>query len=82
MSRSYADTLAQFAKTYADKGVTFIGVCTNDDLTVEQLRLVEESCDRHSDPSLTFLRRIATVLNTTVADLVQPDLGETFSSFS
>src|SRR5437764_15226330 len=37
VSRSYADTLAQLAKTYADKGVTFIGICTNDDLTTEQL---------------------------------------------
>jgi hypothetical protein len=37
VSRSYADTLAQLAKTYADQGVTFLGICTNEELTTEQL---------------------------------------------
>src|ERR1051326_6570384 len=37
VSRGYADTLNKLAKTYADKGVTLIGVCTNDDLSAEQL---------------------------------------------
>jgi transcriptional regulator with XRE-family HTH domain len=51
------------------------------ELTVEHLQLVEESIDRLSDPSLMLLRRIATVLNTTVADLVEPDLGQTLVAF-
>ncbi|PYP85795.1 MAG: hypothetical protein DMG65_20130 [Candidatus Angelobacter sp. Gp1-AA117] len=51
------------------------------ELTVEHLQQMEESTDRLADPSLTFLRRIATLLNTTVADLVEPDLGETLVAF-
>lgn len=51
------------------------------ELTVDHLQLVEESIDRLSDPSLMLLRRIATVLNTTVADLVEPDLGQTLVAF-
>lgn len=44
-------------------------------LTVEALREIEESVDRVSNPSLIQLREIATVLKTTVADLVEPDLN-------
>jgi transcriptional regulator with XRE-family HTH domain len=44
-------------------------------LTVDLLRQVEESTDRKSNPTLLELRQIATVLKTTVADLVEPDLG-------
>jgi len=45
-------------------------------LTLEALREIEESVDRVSNPSLIQLRQIATVLKTTVANLVEPDLGE------
>jgi len=45
-------------------------------LTVDTLRHIEESVDRISNPSLMQLRQIATVLKTTVADLVEPDLSE------
>ncbi|GEM_PF-2468064 len=45
-------------------------------LTAESLRHIEESTDRVSNPSLIRLRQIAAVLRTTVADLVEPDLGE------
>jgi transcriptional regulator with XRE-family HTH domain len=45
-------------------------------LTVDALRHIEESIDRHSNPSLMQLRQIATILKTTVADLVEPDLSE------
>jgi transcriptional regulator with XRE-family HTH domain len=45
-------------------------------LTLDGLRQIEESSDRTSNPSLIQLRQIATVLKTTVADLVEPDLNE------
>jgi transcriptional regulator with XRE-family HTH domain len=45
-------------------------------LTIDGLRQIEESSDRTSNPSLIHLRQIATVLKTTVADLVEPDLNE------
>lgn len=45
-------------------------------LTVERLRQIEESIDRVSNPSLIELRVIATILKTTVADLVEPNLDE------
>lgn len=51
------------------------------ELTVDHLQLIEESVDRMSDPSLMLLRRIATILKTTVADLVEPDLGQTLVAF-
>ena len=44
-------------------------------LTVESLRQIEDSVDSESNPSLIQLREIATVLKTTVADLVEPDLS-------
>ncbi len=45
-------------------------------LTVEILRHIEESVNRVSNPSLIQFREIATILKTTVADLVEPDLNE------
>ncbi len=45
-------------------------------LSVESLRAIEEGSDRVSNPSLLQLRQIAAILNTTVADLVEPDLNE------
>ena len=44
-------------------------------VTVEHLRQIEESTDRVSNPTLVQLRQLASILNTTVADLVEPDLG-------
>lgn len=44
-------------------------------LTEDALRQIEESLDRVSNPTLLQLRQIATVLKTTVADIVEPDLG-------
>lgn len=46
------------------------------ELTVEHLCCIEESVDRLSNPTLIQLREIATILKTTVADLVEPDLNE------
>ena len=45
-------------------------------LTTERLRVIEESTDRVANPSLVELRTLATILKTTVADLVEPDLQE------
>jgi hypothetical protein len=45
-------------------------------LEVERLRQIEESADQESNPSLIELRVIATILKTTVADLVEPDMDE------
>lgn len=44
-------------------------------LTEEALKQIEESTDRAANPSLIQLREIATVLKTTVAELVEPDVG-------
>ncbi|HZT14620.1 MAG TPA: helix-turn-helix domain-containing protein [Gaiellaceae bacterium] len=48
----------------------------SDLLTEEMLARLEESTDRVSNPSLSQLRIIAATLKTTVADLVEPDLGQ------
>ena len=45
-------------------------------LTVERIRHLEGSPDKVANPSLMELRTLATVLKTTVADLVEPDLDE------
>ena len=45
-------------------------------LTVERIRQIEGSIDSVSNPSLLELRKLAAVLKTTVADLVEPDLDE------
>ena len=53
-----------------------VAVHSGELLTVERIRLIEESSDKVSDPSLLELRTLAAVLKTTVADLVEPDLDE------
>ena len=53
-----------------------VAVHSGDLLTVEKLRQIEGNSDRVSNPSLLELRTLATVLKTTVADLVEPDLDE------
>ena len=45
-------------------------------LTAERIREIEGSIDKVSNPTLLELRTLAAVLKTTVADLVEPDLGE------
>jgi len=45
-------------------------------LTVEELQVLEDNTDKVSNPSLMQLRTLATILKTTVADLVEPDLNE------
>jgi transcriptional regulator with XRE-family HTH domain len=45
-------------------------------VTLEFLAQLEESTDRIANPSLIQLREVATLLKTTVAELVEPDLGE------
>ena len=45
-------------------------------LTVERLRVIEESGDKVSNPSLLELRVLSTFLKTTVADLAEPDLKQ------
>ena len=54
---------------------------TIETLTVEGLKRLEESTDDLSNPSLAQLRRIAVVLKTTSADLVEPDMGARVVSF-
>jgi len=45
-------------------------------LTEEIIKHIEEKTDRHSNPSLIQLREIATVLKTTVSELVEPDFNQ------
>ncbi len=49
---------------------------SGDILTIEKIRQIEGNIDRVSNPTLLELRTLATVLKTTVADLVEPDLSE------
>jgi transcriptional regulator with XRE-family HTH domain len=49
-------------------------------LSVQALQHIEDSIDSISNPSLIQLRQIATVLKTTVAELVEPDLGNVLIS--
>jgi transcriptional regulator with XRE-family HTH domain len=45
-------------------------------LTEDVLKNIEEKTDRDSNPSLIQLREIATVLKTTVSELVEPDFNQ------
>ena len=45
-------------------------------LSQERITQIEGNLDSVSNPSLLELRYLATILKTTVADLVEPDLGE------
>jgi len=45
-------------------------------ITTDRLTHIEENTDRLSNPSLVELRVLATILKTTVADLVEPDISE------
>ena len=56
-------------------------VVAMDTLSGPDLKRLEESTDDLSNPSLVQLRRIAVVLKTTVADLVEPDMGARIVSF-
>lgn len=61
-----------------DAGLTREEVAANagDILTTEKIRQLEGNVDSISNPTLLELRTLATVLKTTVADLVEPDLSE------
>lgn len=61
-----------------DAGLTReeVAAHSNELLTTEKLRTLESSSDKVSNPTLMELRTLATVLKTTVADLVEPDLDE------
>ena len=61
-----------------DAGLTReeVAAHSNDLLTPEKLRAIESNIDKVSNPTLMELRTLATVLKTTVADLVEPDLDE------
>jgi hypothetical protein len=50
-------------------------------ITPEFLRQIEESTDNISNPTLLQLRQLAVVLKTTVADVVEPDLGDRVVGF-
>ena len=50
-------------------------------ITKDELKKLEESIDNISNPSLMQLRQIAVILKTTVADLVEPDMGGRVISF-
>jgi transcriptional regulator with XRE-family HTH domain len=45
-------------------------------MTEDMLKNIEEKTDRDSNPSLIQLREIATVLKTTVSELVEPDFNQ------
>ena len=64
--------------TRQDSGLTKEDVASHsgDVLTVKRIRHIEGSPDKVSNPSLMELRTLATILKTTVADLVEPDLDE------
>ena len=55
--------------------------CRVTGLTVDALTQLEESPDRISNPSLVQLRQIATVLKTTVGELIEPDFNERAFSY-
>ncbi len=50
-------------------------------ITEEELEKLEENTDKISNPSLVQLRQMAFVLKTTVADLVEPNMGGRIISF-
>jgi len=50
-------------------------------ITEEELEKLEENTDKISNPSLVQLRQVAFVLKTTVADLVEPNMGGRVISF-
>ena len=56
-------------------------VLAMDTLSESDLKRLEENTDDISNPSLVQLRRMAVVLKTTVADLVEPDMGARIVSF-
>ena len=53
-----------------------VALYSGDLLTADKIRQIEGSVDKVSNPTLLELRTLATVLKTTVADLVEPDLSE------
>lgn len=58
------------------QGLTQEAVAAHVDvLTEATLTQIEEGSDQTSNPSLVQLRQIAVILKTTVADLVEPDMG-------
>lgn len=63
-------------------GLTRKDIATNVKYFTEaDLKLLEESTDKAGNPSLMHLRQIAVLLKTTVADLVEPDMGARVVSF-
>lgn len=53
-----------------------VAVSSQNLINVELLKNIEDSTDKTSNPTLLQLRAIASILKTTVADLVEPDLNE------
>jgi transcriptional regulator with XRE-family HTH domain len=47
---------------------------TSQKFTVDRLRVIEEKTDLESNPSLLELRELATILKTTVSEIVEPNL--------
>ena len=68
---------AKIKELRLDAGVSMEDLSSRVGLTTEGLARIEENVDTISNPSLTQLRLIATVLKTTVAELVNPDYHET-----
>ena len=50
-------------------------------MTAERLRMIEDSNDKVSNPSLLELRSLSALLKTTVADLVEPGSRRTHFGF-
>jgi transcriptional regulator with XRE-family HTH domain len=47
---------------------------TSQRITLDRLRMIEENTDLESNPSLLELRELATILKTTVSEIVEPNL--------
>lgn len=76
-SRSSVNFVGQRIRLLREQqGLTRKAVAKNVDyLTEDALAQIEENIDQQSNPSLLQLRQIAVLLKTTVADLVEPDMG-------
>jgi transcriptional regulator with XRE-family HTH domain len=76
-SKSNTHFIGQRIRTLREQqGLSIEEVAANVEyLTAETLRQIEEKADQQSNPSLLQLRQIAVLLKTTVADLVEPNMG-------
>jgi transcriptional regulator with XRE-family HTH domain len=78
LSRYDVNVIGEKVRELREKlGVTRADIATaSKHLTEEVIKNIEEKTDRESNPSLIQLREIATVLKTTVSELVEPDFNQ------